>query len=118
MYIIITSMYLCVCAIGMTAWKSWAATVPTTIDPTSSSASSSTTTTRKLFLHMINSSSRYEAPENAIKEDSDLLVVKTPKAEANFLSLRDFETQKLIAYKMAMQKICSPESDIFFGRYR
>ena len=94
----------------MDDWKVW-------VD---NSTSSTTPAPRKLLLHLINSSSSYEAPVSDLSQNgtSDLLVVKSPRARASFFPLKDYDAQRLVAYRLAMQTICSQQADPFFARYR
>lgn len=74
-------------------------------------------TTSKTIVHLVDSSSRYETA-NTYQDTPDRLFVRTPRANANFLSLRDFNAQKLVAYRACMKTLCCQSSDVFLCRSR
>ena len=79
--------------------------------------SSSDDENRKCLVHLVDSSSRYEATKT-YEGSSSRLFIRTTRANANFFSLKDYETQKLMAYRLAMKTIHDKTNDNFFGKSR
>ena len=70
---------------------------------------------RKCLIHLVDSSSRYEA-SNIYQGSNSRLFIRTPRANANFFSLKDYEMQRMVAYRAAMLAMHDKNSDVFMDR--
>ena len=75
---------------------------------------------RKCMVHLVESTGKYEATCAAeeAKLPASRLLIRTPRANANFFSLKDYERQRLVAYRIAMKAIHHESSDRFLERSR
>ena len=53
---------------------------------------------------------------NEYEDNAKRLIVRTPRANANFFSLKDFELQRLVAYRATMRTFHDPKADCFLHR--
>lgn len=99
--------------VGLSSWAAW--TNASTLAPSKAIVhmvgTSHTATASKIpaELQMLPESAYFGRNAITTPPNTSLFVVRTPKANAGFFSLRDFDTQSLVAYGLTVKRLLSPE---------
>ena len=94
--------------IGYESWKKWSS-------PAGSGSEDIAVDEQRVIVHEIQSSSSRPSFDVAQYSSSKVLYISTPRPNASFFSLKDFDQQCTVAYASAMKAMSSPSADDFLG---
>lgn len=95
--------------IGYESWKLW------TAGPPISGSEDVVVGEQKVIVHEVQSSSSRPSFDTTQFSSSKVLYISTPRPNASFFSLKDFDQQCTVAYAYAMKAISLPSADNFLG---